>query len=42
MVAISVIVGLILGNIFNVGQVSANGVKATVVEGGRKIREVKI
>lgn len=41
MVAISVIVGLILGNIFNVGQVSANGVKATVVEGGRKIREVK-
>lgn len=40
MVAISVGVGLLLGNLFEVGKVSNGAVQAVTVEGGRKIREI--
>ncbi|MGL5612085.1 cation:dicarboxylate symporter family transporter, partial [Cetobacterium sp.] len=40
MVAISVGVGLLLGNLFEVGKVSTDAVQAVAAEGGRKIREV--
>lgn len=40
MVAISVGVGLLLGNLFEVGKVSNSAVQAVTVEGGRKIREI--
>ncbi|MGL4211338.1 MAG: cation:dicarboxylate symporter family transporter, partial [Cetobacterium somerae] len=40
MVAISVGVGLLLGNLFEVGKVSTDAVQAVATEGGRKIREV--
>ncbi|MGL5918024.1 MAG: cation:dicarboxylate symporter family transporter [Cetobacterium sp.] len=40
MVAISVGVGIFLGEIFEVGKVSSNGVGSALVDSGRKIREV--
>ncbi|MGL5378092.1 MAG: cation:dicarboxylate symporter family transporter [Cetobacterium sp.] len=40
MVAISVGVGIFLGEIFEVGKVSSNGIGAALVDSGRKIREV--
>lgn len=40
MVAISVAIGLLLGNLFEVGKVSTDAAQAVAAEGGRKIREV--